>query len=182
MTKNVKKVIVASKNPVKINAAQLGFSDLLKDDEFIFEGVSVPSEVSDQPLTSKETLQGAINRAENARKSVPNASFWIGIEGGIEREGEDMEVFAWVYIMANNGFVGKAKTASFYLPPQVIKLVNQGMELGEADDQIFNHQNSKQKGGSIGILTDGLIGRTEYYHTAVVLALIPFYKQALYQA
>jgi len=175
-----KKIIVASKNPVKITAAQLGFQDAFADQEFIVEGISVPSEVPDQPMSNQETLDGAYNRAQNARKAAPDADFWIGLEGGVEAVGEEMEVFAWIYIIAANGQEGKAKTAVFYLPPKVVALIHQGMELGEADDQLFQHQNSKQKGGSIGILTDGKISRMDYYRTAVVLALIPLVKKELY--
>jgi len=174
------KIIVASKNPVKIEAARLGFQDMFVGQAFEVEGISVPSGVSDQPITDQETLQGAINRAENARKAMPNADYWIGLEGGIDRVGEEMEAFAWIYVIDASGNVGKAKTAVFYLPPQIVALVNQGMELGHADDQLFNDHNSKQKGGSVGILTNGLLSRTEYYRTAVVLALIPFLKAELY--
>lgn len=177
-----KKIIVASKNPVKINASQLGFCDVFDQDTFLTEGISVPSGVSDQPIGSQETFDGAFNRAQQAKKAKPHADFWIGIEGGVERVGNDMEVFAWVYVIDAEGMEGKAKTAAFYLPPKVVELIDQGMELGEADDHIFKHENSKQKGGSVGILTDGLLERTAYYRTAVILALIPLNKKELYTA
>lgn len=175
-----KKVIVASKNPVKIEAAKLGFQDVFANETFEVMGISVPSEVADQPISNQETLDGAYNRAKNARKAMPDADFWIGLEGGVERVGEEMEVFAWMYVIDAEGRVGKAKTAVFYLPPPVVQLVNQGMELGDADDKIFNHQNSKQQGGAIGILTDGQISRMAYYRPAVILALIPIVKKELY--
>lgn len=174
------KIIVASKNPVKINAAKLGFQDMLQSTRIEVEGVSVPSGVSDQPMDSQETYQGAVNRAVAARKACPDANFWIGIEGGIEKTALGTEVFAWVYLIDEEGNEGKAQTASFYLPPKVIELIDQGMELGEADDVVFKDNNSKQKGGSVGILTNGLIGRTDYYRTAVALALIPIIKKELY--
>lgn len=52
----MKKVIVASKNPVKINATQSAFEKMFPDEEFSFEGISVPSGVSDQPMSEDETL------------------------------------------------------------------------------------------------------------------------------
>ena len=48
------------------------------------------------------------------------------------------------------------------------------MELGHADDVVFKDKNSKQKGGTVGKLTDGLVDRTEYYRHAMLMALIPF--------
>lgn len=144
------------------------------------EGIAVPSGVSDQPMDSNETFQGAYNRAHHAKAAAPEADFCIGIEGGIEKTALGMEVFAWVYLIDAEGTEGKARTASFYLPPKVIELIEQGLELGEADDIVFKHENSKQKGGSVGILTDGLIDRTRYYRMAVALALIPITKKELY--
>jgi non-canonical (house-cleaning) NTP pyrophosphatase len=54
------------------------------------------------------------------------------------------------------------------------------MELGHADDLVFQAQNSKQKGGSVGLLTHGLLTREGYYQQAMVLALIPFLNESLY--
>jgi non-canonical (house-cleaning) NTP pyrophosphatase len=56
------------------------------------------------------------------------------------------------------------------------------MELGHADDLVFQAQNSKQQGGSVGLLTQGLITREAYYQQAMVLALIPFLNESLYPA
>jgi non-canonical (house-cleaning) NTP pyrophosphatase len=56
------------------------------------------------------------------------------------------------------------------------------MELGHADDLVFQAQNSKQQGGSVGLLTHGLITREAYYQQAMVLALIPFLNESLYPA
>jgi non-canonical (house-cleaning) NTP pyrophosphatase len=50
------------------------------------------------------------------------------------------------------------------------------MELGDADDAVFGRSNSKQANGSIGLLTDDALTRTEYYVQAVIMALIPFKK------
>ena len=55
----MKKVIIASKNPVKINATKKAFEEVFND-HFEFEGVSADSSVSDQPMSNKETLKGAI--------------------------------------------------------------------------------------------------------------------------
>jgi non-canonical (house-cleaning) NTP pyrophosphatase len=60
-------------------------------------------------------------------------------------------------------------------------MVKKGMELGEADDVFFDQQNSKQEGGSVGLLTKGAISRKEYYQQAVVLALVPFMNKEIYQ-
>lgn len=173
------RIIVASKNPVKINSTKEGFQKMFPSETFEVEGISVPSEVSDQPMTSAETLQGAKNRARNAQKELPNADFWVGIEGGIHETDSGMEVVAWIYI-ASTDQTGQSQTGTFYLPPKVTELIHQGIELGHANDQVFGERNSKQKGGAVGSLTGGVLGRTEYYVQAVVLALIPFLNRDIY--
>ena len=80
----MKQVIVASHNPVKVRAVQEGFTRIFPGESFQFQGASVPSGVSAQPFDSAETLQGAYNRARNARALIPQADYWVGVEGGIE--------------------------------------------------------------------------------------------------
>ena len=130
-------------------------------------------------MTDAETLEGAKNRAKNARSAQPDADYWVGIEGGIDQESGTMEAFAWISIIGRTK-EGKARTASFDLPEKIRALVNQGVELGHADDMVFERTNSKQGNGAVGILTNGLIDRAAYYEPAVVLALIPFLNQELY--
>lgn len=176
----MRKITVASLNPVKINTTKDGFIKMFPDEEFVVTGVSVPSGVSDQPKTRQETLMGAFNRAENASKTSPDSDFWVGIEGGLEEVDEGMETFAWIVIKGKEGKWGKGKTGSFFLPEKVAALVREGRELGDADDIVFGLQNSKQANGSVGILTGNVLTRTTFYEPAVILALIPFKNQSLY--
>jgi inosine/xanthosine triphosphatase len=130
-------------------------------------------------MTRAETLQGASNRARYAAQQVPSADYTIGIEGGIEADKDGhLQVFAWVVVL-HGAKMGRAQTGVFYLPHEVAKLVQEGMELGKADDVVFGRSNSKQENGSIGLLTDDAITRTTYYVEAVVMALIPFKKPHL---
>ncbi len=175
----MKKVIVASKNPVKINATKIGFEKMFPGESFEFFGVSVPSGVPDQPMSNNETLQGAKNRATNAQTEMPEADFWVGLEGGLEKKDGEMECFAWCVVLSKEK-MGKARTSTFFLPKKIVELIDGGMELGAADDVVFQRTNSKQANGAIGILTGDVIDRTSYYVDAVVLALIPFKNLELY--
>lgn len=171
------KVVVASKNPVKIAAVKLGFEKMFPAESFVFEGISVSSGVPDQPMSDEETLKGATNRAKNIQEET-DADYYVGIEGGLEKLGDGMEGFAWVVILSK-GKVGRAKTATYMLPLEVSKLVETGMELGHADDVVFKKTNSKQASGATGLLTNDVITRTLYYEQAVILALVPFLNSSL---
>ena len=181
---SLKQIIVASKNPVKIAAALEGFQCMFPNNTYTTHGITVPSGVPDQPFSDTETLQGALNRAQNARAQEPQADYWIGIEGGVEETpGEragTLQSFAWVVVIdREGGRTGKARTAAFYQPEEVARLVRGGMELGHADDLVFGRSNSKQGNGSVGLLTGDVIGREAYYVQAVILALIPFKNRKL---
>lgn len=179
---NMIKIVVASMNPVKLRAVQDGFARMFPGRQFEVTACSVPSGVSNQPLSSAETLQGALNRSRRAAEIHPAANYWVGIEGGVELgDGGEMQAFAWVVVRSPHG-VGKGRTGTFFLPPQVAELVRQGMELGEADDIVFGRSNSKQQNGAIGILTGDVIDRARLYEPAVIFALIPFVNPALYAA
>lgn len=179
-TKSMKRVIIASNNPVKIQAALAGFQKMFPDQSFAADGVSVESGVGDQPDTDDLTYQGAYNRAVNAGKVAPEADFWVGLEGGIEIVGSEMRSFAWIVVRGVGGQVGKGRTATFFLPAKVAELIRQGKELGEADDIVFGKTNSKQANGAPGLLTHDATTRVEVYQEAVILALIPFKNPGLY--
>jgi len=166
-------LIIASTNPVKVQSAKHGFTQMFPAESITAEGISLPSGVSDQPMTDEETLQGAHNRASNARAAHPTADYWVGIEGGCEEKHGELWTFAWVVVLGG-AITGKARTGAFMLPQEVATLVRSGVELGIADDQVFGRSNSKQTNGAVGLLTADLIDRQRYYEHAVVLALIPF--------
>lgn len=172
-------VVVASRNPVKINAALDGFQRMFPHYHFTAAPLDVPSGVADQPMSDEETLKGAYNRVENAFAAQQEADFWIGIEGGVAKIENSLAAFAWVVVKTKD-LTGKARSGLFFLPPAVQELIDQGMELGTADDIVFGHNNSKQKGGAVGLLTGHVVDRKELYEQAVILALIPFKNKTIY--
>ncbi len=176
----MKHVVVASKNPAKLQAVQDAFARVFPDEQFEIEGVSVDSGVSDQPMSDDETFRGAANRVKNASAVVPDADFYVGLEGGLEKMGDELLAFAWMVVLSGDGILGKSRTSAFVLPQQVAELIHAGKELGEADDIVFGTANSKQQNGAVGILSNNVVTRSSYYSEALVLALIPFQHPSLY--
>jgi inosine/xanthosine triphosphatase len=172
-------VVVASNNPVKARAVLRAFKQVFPDEGVQIQTVSVPSGVTDQPLSMDETIRGADTRALNAMQNQPGADYYVGIEGGVENTGSELRAFAWV-VVRNSARCGRGSTGCFSVPPAVADLIRQGKELGEADDIVFGRNNSKQGNGAVGLLTHNLIDREAFYTPAVVLALIPFIHPELY--
>ena len=176
------RVVVASRNPVKLAAVRSAFAALFLDKDTELQGIDAASGVADQPSSDAETRTGARNRAENARQAERDADFWVGIEGGIDVTGEQLMAFAWMHIRGSNGLSSEARSVSLPLPPRVKELVDAGLELGDANDRVFSTLNSKHGGGAFGLLTDGRITRESVYAETMMLALMPFVNPLFPQA
>ncbi|ENJ2048232.1 inosine/xanthosine triphosphatase [Vibrio parahaemolyticus] len=163
------KVVIASLNPAKINAVKSAFQSAFPQQAFEFVGISVPSEVADQPMTNEETHRGAVNRVKNAKVEMPTADFYVGLEAGIEGN----VTFAWMVIESDT-HRGESRSASLMLPPEVLAQLADANELGDVMDKVFGTENVKQKGGAISLLTQNQLTRSSVYHQALILALIPF--------
>jgi len=171
------KVVVASRNPAKLRAVSDAFATQFPNETPEFLSAAVASGVSDQPMSDDETRRGARNRANHASEAVPNANFWIGLEGGVAAFDEQLMAFAWMAVKGPAGNISEARSVTLPLPPAVKALMDSGLELGEANDRVFSTVNSKQKGGAYGLLSDGLYTRESIYCQTLIIALIPFVNE-----
>lgn len=176
----MKKIIVASKNPVKVNATLIAFEKMFPEELFEAEGVEVSSDISDQPMSHDETLNGALNRIRNAKQQNPEAHYFVGIESGIEHQNNEMGDVTWAVIESKEGKTGKGKSSMYFLPEKIRQHIRNGIELGKADDLVFGRTNSKQGNGMIGYLTRDALTRVDYTVNALLCALIPFKNPDLY--
>jgi inosine/xanthosine triphosphatase len=166
-------IVVASQNPVKLEATRRGFEKMFPQIAFHVQSVAASSGVRQQPLSDAETLQGARNRAQHAAQLMPQADYWVGIEGGVEERQDSMEAFAWI-VVSSPHLVGQSRTGTFNLPAGVAMLIRQGRELGPAVEELYGRSQVKHTTGAVGVLTEGVIDRVQLYEHAVVLALVPF--------
>ena len=173
------RIVVASANPVKAGAIQGAFERHFPDRAYKVELLPVSSWVPDQPISDDETKLGALNRLAAIRRERPDADLWAALEGGVHEMPEGLVGFAWI-VVASSEVQGMSRTATFPLPERVAELIRGGMELGHVNDQVFGLENSKQKQGAIGSLSDGLIDRRALYEHAAIFAMIPVKKTDLF--
>jgi inosine/xanthosine triphosphatase len=177
ITKSIQ-VVVGSKNPVKIKAVENAFKTLFNELEITVEGMHAPSLVADQPMTSLETKEGAQNRVLYCQQHC-GADYFVAIEGGVDIFDYGPATFAYV-VIADQKRISVGRSAILPLPPSVYNALLEGQELGDVMDDMFNTQNIKQKGGAIGLLTNGHASREGNYTQAIILALVPFLHPQLY--
>ncbi|MDZ7764676.1 MAG: inosine/xanthosine triphosphatase [Melioribacteraceae bacterium] len=175
------KVLVASKNPVKIEAVEEAFKHFFEKP--IIEGVKLDSGVSAQPV-QEETFIGAKNRAHALRAydlaNKINADFYVGIEGGISKYFARWFGYGCMFILDAKGRSAIGLSPHFELPNSVSEKLLNGNELGDVIDELSSENNSKQKAGAIGYLTNGVIDRKELYVSGLITALVPFLNKKLY--
>ncbi len=171
-------IIVGSKNPVKINAAKTAIATAFPHCEITCQGMHAPSLVPDQPMTEEQTKEGAVNRVNYCQQHA-QADFYVAIEGGVDHFTYGSATFAYVVIVAN-GTQSIGRSANLPLPEVVFQALQQGEELGDVMDRLFNTDNIKQKGGAMALLTANHATREDVYTQSLILALAPFLNSELF--
>jgi len=177
------KIVVGSKNPIKINAV----TELIQDYEFL-SGAEVlsenaSSEITNQPITLDETIQGAMNRARNAFK---NCDLSIGLESGLVKVPNTKS--GYMDTTACAIFDGKVYhlglSSGFEYPKRVIDLVfKEKLEIDEAVHKLGITENKRvgYSSGMIGLLSKGRLDRKAYTKQALTTALLHLDNKELYR-
>lgn len=171
-------VAVGSKNKTKIDPVKDIFSHHFKGVKVI--GVSVKSNVSDQPKTDDEMFQGALNRAKNALKKVKDADYGVGIEGGLHKYSYGWFERSLVVIVDRKGSYGIGASGGLALPDKVIRRIAKGMNLEEAIDELFGTKEIGEGIGMFGLMTKGVVSRAEGVKHGVAFALARFLHPRMY--
>lgn len=173
------KVAIGSGNPSKIEAVKMAFKAVYPNEQWEFEGAAVKSGISDQPMSDEESIKGATNRAKRAMEQL-KGDFGVGLEGGIQKIGNKWFDSGWIVIIDKKGTIGIASSLRMQTPPKVMEMVEQGIEVGFADDIIFGTKNSKHSNGHFGLMTNDAVTRSEAYKDAIISALSRFLHPELF--
>lgn len=176
------RVVVASRNPAKLDAARRAFTDSFAGAAIEIVATAAESGVAEQPFGDTETRRGALNRARDAQRREPRADYWVGMEGGVETVDGAALAFAWMAVLGPGGRPGLARSATLPLPPAVHARLERGEELGAANDAEFGTVGSKRRGGAFALLSDGRFTREGVYAQTLCLALLPFVNPRYAQA
>lgn len=168
------KVIVATKNPGKIEGAKIAFSEYFK--EFEIEGIPASSDVSEEPVND-EIYEGASNRVKNVRKIAKEqgkeADYYIAVESGITNKLGAWTIINIAVIEDKNGFKSWGTSSGFPVPQKYVdEIIN--TDLGKVMDRIFNETELRAGKGGINLLTQDRISRIDLTKQAFIMALTQF--------
>ena len=172
------KVVVGSRNPVKLNATRNILERIFSDLTII--ATDADSEVPDQPFGLDQTIEGAINRAKNAFSEEYDLS--VGIESGLMEVPYTLTGYIdlqWCAIFDGDK-ITLGVSSGFEYPPKVIKEVLNGVEVGDVMDKVTGVTDLGQKKGAVSYLSHDMLDRTENTEQCVLTAMIPRMNQEVY--
>ena len=169
------KRLMGTKNPGKIEGARQAFEKYFNNVEI--EGISVDSEVSNQPL-NEDVFKGAKNRVKNLKdyaiKNNIKADFYIASEGGIQNLlCEEWIEFNAAVVEDNKGLRSVGTSQGFPIPNKYMDEIRE-TELGKVMDRIFKGNELSKKQGGISILTHGELTRIDLTRNAFIVALTKY--------
>ena len=180
-------VRVGTLNRPKLQAVALAFEAYAEAVEVF--GHAVESGVSEQPVGFAEIVRGARTRAQRAY-AAGSCELGVGIEDGLvvlpELAGEVLNVGAAVITDGEREALGF--TSLFAYPPACVEPALEDREpIGEVFDALWcaekgepTPEPSGRSLGNIGMLSLGVLPRSEYGRHAVVCALIQFLHPEMY--
>jgi inosine/xanthosine triphosphatase len=187
-------IAVGSTRRPKLAAVLEGIRDfgavLAPGMEFEVIGVEVDSGVGHTPASRAELMQGARQRAEAVVRLAHEKSerwrYFVGLEGGLdvieERGSRRVLLESWAYVSdGRNGHFGRSGGVEI---PEALahEVLENGVELSAAIDKFAGAVGIRDAQGAWGVLSSGLISRTEAFRVAVVAAFAPFYNAKMYHA
>jgi inosine/xanthosine triphosphatase len=170
--------MVGSSNPVKINATRNILTRIYGQIEI--SSMDVDSGVSDQPFGLDETIKGAINRAKKSYSH--DIDLGVGIESGLMETPHTITGYIdlqWCAIFDGNN-VTLGVSSGFEYPPEVVKEVLRGVEVGDVMDKITGVEDLGTKKGAVSHLSGDMLDRTENTEQCVLTAMIPRMNPDIY--
>ncbi|MFH0773499.1 MAG: inosine/xanthosine triphosphatase [bacterium] len=173
-------VAVGSMNPTKISPVHDVFAQHFKD--VIVRGVPVVSGVAEQPMSIDEMYTGALTRAKNALKKVKGAQYGVGIEGGLHKHSFGWFEHSIVVIVNKENHIGIGASGGLVLPEIIMDSIHKGKNLEEAIDAHFKTNKIGEGIGMFGLMTKGVVTRSQGVQHGVAFALARFLHENIYSA
>ncbi len=150
---------------------------------FEIEAIDIPSGVRHTPLSRKETMAGARQRAEAlVRIALDQKKPWkyfIGLEGGLDviHEAGHRWVFLenWAFVTDGAGLDSFGHSGGVLLPEALARrVVDDGLDLSDAIDAFVGARGVRDAQGAWGVFTHNRITRRDAVRISVISAFAPF--------
>ena len=171
-----KRILVASRNKIKKLAVEDAFRQFTKEEfEVFLSDTEIDSGVSKQPLTQKETAEGALNRLQ-AINGGGEYDYWVAVEGGafmveLPSGPKWFECGCAAVSSKNSTHPSIAFAPAYPIPEEFVKHLKAGKDLTEVMEIVTGIPNTGASKGFNGWLTGDKLDRRAGSALAVLLAL-----------
>jgi len=171
------KIVLGSTSGTKKEILDKALKSLVKG-RYEIVSVNVDSEISDQPLSENETINGATNRARSAFKKVPGADFAVGLEGGLNKaNGTSYFLVCGAAIVDSNQKTYIGLGGQLELPKEVSNRIKNNEQFGEV---IREYKAKNKTDQNASHLIDSLISREEPFIQAINNAYLSYKNKKHY--
>jgi len=179
-------ILVASARPAKVEAVRAAIDRITSIDlrftSFTLQTADAGAAAPAMPMSDRETLAGAIARAQVVARTASPPFLALGLEGGLAPLPGVAGTMLVSWAAATDGTRwGYGCGGSILVPDAIAREVRAGRELGDVIAEMAGEAIRGTR-GAWGLLTRDLIGRRDAFTVATLAALAPFYNAGAYES
>ncbi len=176
------KVLVASKNPVKIKATTDAFQPFFKDFQINSQEVVVLTANASQPIGEKQTREHSRLRVLQAREKYQGYNYYVGIEGGVVKAASNKARIVVYSSIGNESTIETIRGCGIPLPIEWYDALttHKYNELGDLAEQKSGVPDIKKKQGVVGFFSQNFVTRYDVLKQSVIMALVPYLNPRIF--
>ena len=172
------KIILSSTNEAKKQAV-ISVLEKIFGTDFELVCADIDSGVSATPFSAEECMQGCKNRVAQIMKLYPDAQYWVGAEGGLQKFDEQYFLGGWVLVQNSHEIQSWGSSSWVQIPGDIITNLSPEKKLNEVIDYSKFPRDLMENRvtlGTNGLLTNGIYTRIDEFRDALKIAFSRFGK------
>jgi non-canonical (house-cleaning) NTP pyrophosphatase len=173
------KIAIWTKSPPKVAAIEEAIKKCIyfENEKIEIIPLKVSSDISDMPISEKENMQWAYNRAHNCKKEI-EADFYIWMEGWTTMIWNKAYLFWVVYILNNSWewhywFSNKMEVPEYFRK----KIYDENLELWPILSEATKQENASKKWWAFAHWSDDMLTRKDQFVLAFLSWIVPFFNK-----
>lgn len=167
----MKKIVVCSKNKAKNLAVENVIKEFIQ--EYNIYSLDTISGVSETPIGDEEGITGCMNRIKDAQEKIPDANFYIAMEGILTKTFDETFLCGWtiIYDKDTKEYLYGC-SAKIRVPKDIIKDLSKNERLSDVVAKYMGSTEGEVRNyGTNGMLTHGAYTRTDEFTDSVLCAV-----------
>jgi inosine/xanthosine triphosphatase len=176
------KILVASKNPVKIKAATDAFTKFFDSVEIVSKEIIIADKNAHQPIGWEQTQYFSKQRVLLAEEKFKGFDYYIGIESGVMKLNSTAAYIIVYSSVGHNSKIHTTKGCEIPLPMGWYESLSNSKdgELGDIAERESGVRDIKKKQGIVGFFSQNHVTRYDISLQSIIMSLVPFLNDSLF--